>query len=376
MLRRPGRRRRRGRPDHPARAASRSASGSSSPAGCPTATAGRWRHQLVEVWQANAGGRYIHQRDQHPAPLDPNFTGVGRCLTDADGTYRFITIKPGPYPWRNHRNAWRPAHIHFSLFGTDFTQRLVTQMYFPGDPLFALDPIYQSITDPKARERLVATLRPRRQPARVEHRLPLGHRAHRQPPHAAVEDAVVSHAGPDRRAVLPLRAAVRRWQRTSCRPAIPGAVRLHGPCPRRRRRSGAGRAAGDLAAGPGRPGGARRAGSLRRDGWTFTGWGRAATDHAGRYSFTTLRPGATEPGPAPFFAVTVFARGLTDRLFTRAYLPGDPALLAADPLLAGLDAGPAGHPDRGRGRARPGVRRPAAGRAGDGVPALPGRPPR
>jgi len=115
------------------------------------------RRQLVEVWQANAGGRYLHEKDQHPAPVDPNFSGVGRCLTDADGRYEFTTIKPGPYPWRNHRNAWRPAHIHFSLFGTDFTQRLVTQMYFPGDPLFALDPIYQSVTDPRARERLVAT---------------------------------------------------------------------------------------------------------------------------------------------------------------------------------------------------------------------------
>jgi protocatechuate 3,4-dioxygenase beta subunit len=114
-------------------------------------------HQLVEIWQTNAAGRYAHQRDRHPAPLDPHFTGVGRCLTDADGTYRFVTIKPGPYPWRNHLNAWRPAHIHFSLFGTAFTQRLVTQMYFPGDPLFALDPIYQSITDPAARQRLVAT---------------------------------------------------------------------------------------------------------------------------------------------------------------------------------------------------------------------------
>ncbi len=113
--------------------------------------------QLVEIWQANACGRYLHQRDQHPAPLDPNFTGVGRCLTDADGGYRFLTIKPGPYPWRNHVNAWRPAHIHFSLFGNEFTQRMVTQMYFPGDPLFDLDPIYQSIVDPKARERLVAT---------------------------------------------------------------------------------------------------------------------------------------------------------------------------------------------------------------------------
>lgn len=115
------------------------------------------RRQLVEIWQTNASGRYIHQRDQHPAPLDPNFTGVGRCLTDDDGRYWFQTIKPGPYPWRNHDNAWRPAHIHFSLFGTDFTQRLVTQMYFPGDPLFPLDPIYQSITDARAREALVAT---------------------------------------------------------------------------------------------------------------------------------------------------------------------------------------------------------------------------
>ena len=115
------------------------------------------RRQLVEVWQANAGGRYLHQRDQHPAPLDPHFTGMGRCLTDDDGHYEFTTIKPGPYPWRNHHNAWRPAHIHFSVFGTAFTQRLVTQMYFPGDPLFALDPIYQSVLDPAARERLVAT---------------------------------------------------------------------------------------------------------------------------------------------------------------------------------------------------------------------------
>jgi protocatechuate 3,4-dioxygenase beta subunit len=115
------------------------------------------RHQLVEVWQANAGGRYVHQRDQHPAALDPHFTGMGRCLTDDDGTYRFTTIKPGPYPWRNHYNAWRPAHIHFSLFGTDFTQRLVTQMYFPGDPLLDRDPILQSVVDPRARQRLVAT---------------------------------------------------------------------------------------------------------------------------------------------------------------------------------------------------------------------------
>ncbi|WP_022882318.1 protocatechuate 3,4-dioxygenase subunit beta [Gryllotalpicola ginsengisoli] len=115
------------------------------------------RHQLVELWQANAGGRYIHQRDRHPAPLDPNFTGAGRVITDDEGRYRFTTIKPGAYPWRNHLNAWRPAHIHFSIFGNAFTQRLVTQMYFPDDPLFALDPIYQSIPDQKARDRLIAT---------------------------------------------------------------------------------------------------------------------------------------------------------------------------------------------------------------------------
>ncbi|WP_327422156.1 protocatechuate 3,4-dioxygenase subunit beta [Streptomyces sp. NBC_01527] len=115
------------------------------------------RGQLVEVWQANASGRYAHQRDDHPAPLDPNFTGVGRCLTDDQGAYEFVTVKPGAYPWRNHVNAWRPAHIHFSLFGNAFTQRLITQMYFPGDPLFVYDPILQSVTDDSARRRLVAT---------------------------------------------------------------------------------------------------------------------------------------------------------------------------------------------------------------------------
>ena len=113
-------------------------------------------HTLVEIWQANAAGRYVHVRDQHPAPLDPNFTGAGRALTDEQGRYRFVTIKPGAYPWRNHHNAWRPAHIHFSLFGPSFLSRVVTQMYFPGDPLFRYDPIFQSVTDERARERLVS----------------------------------------------------------------------------------------------------------------------------------------------------------------------------------------------------------------------------
>jgi protocatechuate 3,4-dioxygenase, beta subunit len=111
---------------------------------------------LVEIWQANSCGRYVHVNDQHPAPLDPNFTGSGRVVTDAQGHYKFTTIKPGAYPWPNHRNAWRPAHIHLSLFGTAFTSRLVTQMYFPGDPLFQYDPIAQSIPE-FARNRLISS---------------------------------------------------------------------------------------------------------------------------------------------------------------------------------------------------------------------------
>jgi protocatechuate 3,4-dioxygenase beta subunit len=112
---------------------------------------------MVEIWQANAAGRYQHSRDNHPAPIDPNFLGAGRVLTDAEGNYRFTTIKPGAYPWRNHHNAWRPAHIHFSLFGSAIISRLVTQMYFPGDPLILLDPVLGAIPDEGARQRLVST---------------------------------------------------------------------------------------------------------------------------------------------------------------------------------------------------------------------------
>jgi protocatechuate 3,4-dioxygenase beta subunit len=111
---------------------------------------------LVEVWQANAAGRYVDPGDDHPAPLDPNFTGAGRCLTDTEGRYAFVTIKPGPYPWRNHPNAWRPAHIHFSVFGPQLGSRLVTQMYFPGDPLLPFDPVLGSIADPRGRELLIS----------------------------------------------------------------------------------------------------------------------------------------------------------------------------------------------------------------------------
>jgi len=115
-------------------------------------------HTLVEIWQANSAGRYPHRADQHDAPMDPNFTGCGRALTDGEGRYRFVTIRPGEYPWRNHYNAWRPAHIHFSLFGPAFATRLVTQMYFPGDPLLPYDPMYTCVPDERARQRLVSAL--------------------------------------------------------------------------------------------------------------------------------------------------------------------------------------------------------------------------
>jgi protocatechuate 3,4-dioxygenase beta subunit len=126
-------------------------------AGTITDEAGRpVPHTMIEIWQCNATGRYDHPGDQHDAPLDPNFHGEGRVFTDADGWYQFTSIKPGAYPWPNHKNAWRPNHIHFSYFGPAFATRLVTQMYFPGDPLLALDPIFNSVPDPAARNRLIA----------------------------------------------------------------------------------------------------------------------------------------------------------------------------------------------------------------------------
>ena len=113
------------------------------------------RGALIEVWQANAAGRYAHKVDDREAPLDPNFQGAGRCITDNDGNYRFYTIKPGAYPWKNHPNAWRPQHIHFSVIGDSLSNRLITQMYFPGDPLLDFDPIFKSVPQ-QAASRLVS----------------------------------------------------------------------------------------------------------------------------------------------------------------------------------------------------------------------------
>ena len=116
------------------------------------------RDSLVEIWQANASGRYHHAGDTHDAPLDPNFHGIGRTLTDSDGRYRFITVKPGSYPWGNHRFAWRPQHIHFSLLGNAPVQRLITQMYFPGDPMLDIDPVYNSVPEAAVRRRMICKL--------------------------------------------------------------------------------------------------------------------------------------------------------------------------------------------------------------------------
>ena len=183
---------------------------------------------LVEVWQANACGRYKHEVDQHPAPLDPNFSGAGRCLTDDEGNYRFITIKPGSYPWGNHENAWRPAHIHFSVFGRRFEQRLVTQMYFPGDPLFRFDPIFNSVRDPKARALLVAgsTSRARRRTGRSPTAGTSCSAAARARPRWRTTDAG-AHAVADRRAVLHDRPRAPRRERAR-RAGRPGRVQLHG----------------------------------------------------------------------------------------------------------------------------------------------------
>jgi protocatechuate 3,4-dioxygenase, beta subunit len=112
---------------------------------------------LIEIWQANAAGRYHHEVDQHQAPLDPNFIGAGRCMTNDKGEYRFLTVKPGPYPWLNHPNAWRPSHIHLSLFGPSLVTRLVTQFFFPGDPLIPQDPILNSVPTKSGRQRLISS---------------------------------------------------------------------------------------------------------------------------------------------------------------------------------------------------------------------------
>ena len=284
------------------------------------------RSALIEIWQANAAGRYRHRVDQHPAPLDPNFTGGGRVLTDDEGRYRFITIKPGAYPWKNHHNAWRPAHIHLSVFGRAFTERLVTQMYFPGDPLFAYDPIYQSVRDPQARERMISTFDLANDEARVGARLQLRRRARRQRRDAAGERVSLPRTpsqtvGPffefgllTKTELVESGAPARSGSRAGCSTAPAS------PCPTAWSRSGRPTRTGATRAAP--------AGVAARPG------------PDGGYAFTTVKPGAVrEPDgtvQAPHVSVLCFARGLLKPVLTRLYFPDEAEANAADPVLGAI----------------------------------------
>ncbi len=287
------------------------------------------RSALIEIWQANAAGRYRHHVDQHPAPLDPNFTGGGRVLTDDEGRYRFITIKPGAYPWRNHDNAWRPAHIHLSVFGRAFSERLVTQMYFPGDPLFAYDPIYQSVRDPAARERMISTFNLAETRARVGARLQLRRRARRRPGDAA--GARVSLPRTPSQTVGPFFEFGLRTKPLLVAADAPGAITI----------------AGQLLDGAGAPvpDGLVEIWQADADGIYGSGhacWGRCQTAPDGGFQFTTVKPGAVRDPDggveAPHVSVLGFARGLLKPVLTRIYFPDEEAANAADPVLAALDA--------------------------------------
>ncbi len=287
------------------------------------------RGALLEVWQANAAGRYRHEIDQHDAPLDPNFTGFGRILTDDEGRYRVLTVRPGAYPWANHHNAWRPAHIHFSVFGPAFATRLVTQMYFPGDPLLAADPIFNCTADAAARGRLVSSFD-------WDATVPgfaLGYRfdvvlagrdATPLEPGRGLEATTSQTVGPffsigmDGLKLADLAPPGVAGERVS----VAGRI-LDGdgqPVPDSLLELWQANAHGryahpaDTQEAPLEPG--------------FHGYGRVATDADGRFRFSTIKPGPV-PGPtgapqAPHIAVSLFARGLMKRLVTRLYFPGDP----------------------------------------------------
>jgi protocatechuate 3,4-dioxygenase, beta subunit len=286
-------------------------------------------HTLVEIWQANAAGRYDHPADQHDAPLDPNFTGSGHVLTDAEGRYRFVTIRPGAYPWRNHDNAWRPAHIHFSVFGPAFATRLVTQMYFPGDPLLAHDPIFNCIADEESRQRLVARFD--WETTVPEHAL--GYRfdivvSGREATPVDVESSLRATTS---QTVGPFFAVGLGWMtRSDLAPAgVPGErVTIAG-----RVLDGQGTPVPDAllefwqADAHGRF--AHEESAQGEPSTGFEGYGRMPTDEAGAFRLTTIKPGGV-PGPggttqAPHIAVSVFARGLMRRLVTRIYFPDEPA---------------------------------------------------
>jgi protocatechuate 3,4-dioxygenase beta subunit len=249
---------------------------------------------LVELWQANAAGRYDHPVDDHPAPLDPNFHGAGRCLTDEAGRYRFVTVKPGAYPWKNHHNAWRPAHVHFSVFGRTFAERLVTQMYFPADPLFPYDPIFQSVAAAGARDRLVTTF----DPDVTEPDWALGYRW---------DIALPGHAAPTPSQTIGPFFAVALGQIGVVDDGVVVAGRVL---------DGAGDPVGDALLEVWDPAAQR--------------FGRCPTDESGGYRFTVLADRTVW--------ISIFARGLLSRLVTRIDIGDGPVQrdinLQADQFLA------------------------------------------
>lgn len=281
---------------------------------------------LLEVWQANAAGRYLHRWDHHDAALDPNFTGQGSMLTDAEGRYRFISVRPGAYPWRNHSNAWRPAHIHFSVFGPAFATRLVTQMYFPGDPLLTDDPIFNCTADESARARLVAAFD-------WETTIPetaLGYHF----------DLVLRG-----REGTPMETATYVPATTS---QTVGPFFQIGFAPRERVELASPDVEGERVLIEGRVLDANGAGvpdacleiwqadaqgeyaepeDPARGADGFRGFGRIPTEEDGRFRFSTIKPGGVAgldgTMQAPHLAVSIFMRGLMKRLTTRIYFPAE-----------------------------------------------------
>jgi protocatechuate 3,4-dioxygenase beta subunit len=283
------------------------------------------RGQLVEIWQCNAAGRYAHDADQHPAPLDPHFVGAGRCLTDSEGRFRFVTIRPGAYPWGNHPNAWRPAHIHFSVFGRTFAQRLITQMYFPDDPLLGFDPILQAIRDPNARARLISTF----DWSTTEPDWALGYlfdivvSGHLASP---VEQAITLAPTPSQ-TIGPFFRFGLAWLhgRRLAEPGAPGAMVVGG-----RVLDGAGDPVPDAVVEIHQ---AAPAGYHNR---AWRGFGRCFTDQGGHYEFVTFKPRPLDDLQAPHLDVSVFARGLLQRCWTRCYFPDEPVANGTDPLLPAI----------------------------------------
>lgn len=292
---------------------------------------------LVEIWQANAAGRYNHDRDLHDAPLDPNFTGTGRTVTDADGWYQFQTIKPGAYPWGNHHNAWRPAHIHFSLFGPSILTRLVTQMYFPGDPLLAYDPIYNCVPDTRAKERLIASFDLEKpslpMPSVIAGTSSCAAAKPRRWRNKMTLNATTSHTvGPYYHIGLTWlnRENLTVEHTLGERVAITGQVV-----------DGNGDVVNDAMLEVWQANAAGKYDHPEDDqdkplDPNFEGFGRVPVDAEGRFRFTTIKPGTVEglkgTTQAPHLVVLVFARGLVKHLLTRIYFDGEPANVA-DPLL-------------------------------------------